>query len=73
MLVHRDGHMFEMCDPIRIQIVDPLDGGRILRNDSRDMLFDWCLGNCRGGYWVGMGFGLFELEDDALLFRLRWA
>lgn len=57
---------------IMVWLNDPVDGGRILRDESRDMLFDWCSSQCRGRYWIGMGFGRFELEEDALLFRLRW-
>ena len=58
---------------IMVWLDDPIDGGRILRDESRDMLFDWCRDHCRGRFWVGMGFGRFEYEDDALLFRFRWA
>jgi hypothetical protein len=72
VLMHGDGRMVQASDPIRIRISDPIDGGSILREDSRDVLFEWCLDNCKDGYWIGMGFGLFESEDDALLFRLRW-
>lgn len=57
---------------IMVWVTDPVDGGAILRDQSRDMLFDWCRDNCRGRYWIGMGFGRFEFEDDALLFRLGW-
>jgi len=53
-------------------IKDPVDGGKILRNDSRDMLFDWCETHCQGKFWIGMGFGQFELESDAALFLLTW-
>lgn len=59
-------------DVPRIYIRDPVDGGCVLRNDSRDMLFKWCEENCKGRYWIGMGFGQFELKDDAILFKLRW-
>lgn len=57
---------------IMVWLNDPVDGGRILRDESRDMLFDWCSLQCRGRYWIGMGFARFELEEDALLFRLSW-
>lgn len=53
-------------------IRDPVDGGRILSSESRAMLFDWCEENCQGKYWIGMGFGQFELAADAVLFRLTW-
>lgn len=53
-------------------IRDPVDGMQVLRDTSRIMLFNWCEENCEGGYWVGMGFGKFQLEHDAVLFRLTW-
>jgi hypothetical protein len=56
----------------RVYIRDPIDRGSVLRNDSRDAIFEWCEENCQGKYWVGMGFGQFELEDDVTLFKLRW-
>lgn len=56
----------------RIYIRDPVDGGSVLRNNSRDEIFDWCEENCKGRYWIGMGFGQFELECDQILFKLRW-
>lgn len=60
-------------DVPRIYISDPVDGGPILRDESREMLFKWCEENCQGSYWIGMGFGQFELDEDALLFKLRWS
>ena len=59
-------------DGIQVYVNDPVDGHKVFRNLSRDMLFDWCEENCTGRYWVGMGFGKFELQDDATLFKLRW-
>jgi hypothetical protein len=57
---------------VRIYVRDPVDRGVILRDNSRDELFAWCRTNCQGRFWVGMGFGQFELEEDAMLFALRW-
>jgi len=57
----------------RYYIKDPVDGGRVLRNDSRDKIFAWCKQHCNGDYWIGMGFGMFELDSDAALFLLRWS
>ncbi len=57
---------------IMVWVKDPIDNGNVLRDQSRDMLIDWCSDNCRGRFWIGMGFGRFEFEDDALLFRLGW-
>jgi hypothetical protein len=59
-------------DGIKVQVVDPIDGGPVLRNDSRDHMFDWCADNCRGKFWIGMGFGRFELQKDAVAFSMRW-
>lgn len=56
----------------RIMIRDPIDGGSVLRDSSREELFAWCGKNCSGAYWVGMGFAEFELEQDAILFRMAW-
>lgn len=58
--------------PIRIYVCDPTDRGRILRDANRELLFDWCRDNCQGRFWVGMGFGQFDLEEDAAMFALRW-
>ncbi len=57
---------------IKIKVRDPIDHGSILRESSRDLLFEWCQENCEGHYWIGMGFGEFELESDSILFMLRW-
>lgn len=57
----------------RIFIRDPIDGSRVFRNDSREMLFNWCFEHCQGRYWIGMGFGVFENDEDATVFTLRWA
>ncbi len=56
----------------RYYIKDPVDGGRVLRNDSRDKIFAWCKQHCKDDYWIGMGFGQFKSEKDAALFLLRW-
>ncbi len=56
----------------RYYIKDPIDGGRILRNESRDKIFEWCEKHCEDRYWIGMGFGMFKSEKDAALFLLRW-
>lgn len=70
-LVDRHGNERHV-EGIRIYIRDPVDGGSILRNGSREELFEWCGENCLGAYWIGMGFGEFELEQDAMLFRMTW-
>lgn len=57
---------------ITVYIKDPDDGMKVLRDKNRDMLFFWCQDNCKGKYWIGMGFGKFELQEDATLFALRW-
>lgn len=56
----------------RIKVRDPTDGLQILSDDTRAMMFNWCKENCRGRYWIGMGYGEFELETDSILFRLTW-
>mgnify|MGYP003339396834 FL=1 len=48
----------------RLWVNDPVDGGRVLRKDSRDTLNDWCNKNCQGKYRVGMGFIDFEFITD---------
>lgn len=57
---------------IRVKVRDPVDNCSVLRNSSRDLLFEWCAQNCRGKFWIGMGFGKFELDEDAVLFKLTW-
>ena len=57
---------------IKVKVRDPVDNYPILQEDSRSLLFKWCEDNCRGRFWIGMGFGKFELEEDATLFRLTW-
>lgn len=51
---------------------DSVDNMTVFRNSNRLTLEDWCKENCKGQYWIGMGFGKFELEEDATLFRLTW-
>ena len=51
----------------RLWVRDPIDGGRILRDSSREMLFGWCDEHCQGRFWVGMGFMDFELDEDYVL------
>jgi hypothetical protein len=51
----------------RLWIKDPVDGGLILRDSSREMLFKWCEEHCQSRYWVGMGFIDFESENDFVL------
>jgi hypothetical protein len=51
----------------RLWVKDPVDGGKVLKNSSRDILFEWCDKNCSGRYWVGMGFIDFELVSDYTL------
>lgn len=70
-LVDRHGQEKHVAST-KVYLRDPIDGGRILRNDTRDSLFEWCGQNCEGAYWVGMGFAEFELEQDLLLFKMRW-
>jgi hypothetical protein len=62
----------DIRDQHTVWVRDPIDGGRVLRDASRDQMFEWCEANCTGRYWIGMGFGRFELADDALLFSMRW-
>jgi hypothetical protein len=57
----------------RVWVKDPIDGGSVLREASRNDMFEWCEHSCRGRYWIGIGFGDFEHEDDATLFRMRWS
>ena len=60
-------------DAKRYYIKDPIDGGRVLRNDSRDRIWGWCEKHCEDAYWIGLGFGMFKSEKDAALFLLRWS
>lgn len=60
-------------DAKRYYIKDPVDGGRILRNDSRVEIMRWCNQHCKDRYWIGMGFGQFKSEKDAALFLMRWS
>lgn len=65
-----DYHWFH--DAKRYYIKDPVDGGNVLRGESRDKVFAWCEQYCEDAYWIGMGFGMFKSEKDAALFLLRW-
>lgn len=64
------------CDadivPTRLWVRDPINGHRILQENSRDKLFNWCAENCTGDYWVGMGYMDFELEEDFVLAVLTY-
>ena len=57
---------------INVSVRDPVDHGRVLRETSRNQMFEWCHENCEGHYWIGMGYGEFDLPNDATLFKLRW-
>ena len=57
----------------RYYIRDPVDGGKVLRNESREIIWKWCELHCKGKFWIGMGFGTFDLKSDAMLFLLRWS
>ena len=57
----------------RHYIRDPVDGGKVLRNESRDTIWAWCEEYCKGEFWIGMGWGSFKLERDAVMFLLRWS
>lgn len=64
---------YEWCNCVpRHYVRDPVDNGRVLRDQTRNAMFEWCKQNCKGRYWIGMGFGQFEDPDDVLLFKLRW-
>ena len=65
-------HYLWQQDAKRYYIKDPVDGGRVLRNDSRHEIHEWCKQHCKDRYWIGMGFGQFKSEKDAALFLLRW-
>jgi hypothetical protein len=71
-MIDTDRLLLDLDVGLTIRIKDPIDSGRILRAESRDRLFAWCDTNCQGRFWVGMGFGRFELKDDAVLFELSW-
>jgi hypothetical protein len=51
----------------RLWIRDPVDGGKILREETKDVLFDWCDNHCVGRFRVGMGFIDFELDEDYVM------
>lgn len=72
VLTDREDNISFGNEAIRIYVRDPTDRGRVLRESNRDILFAWCRENCRGRFWIGMGFGQFELEEDAVAFSLRW-
>lgn len=72
-LIDRKGKIKITSDaPIRIYVRDPTDNRPVIREANRTMLFEWCKENCRGRFWIGMGFGQFEIEEDAAMFALRW-
>jgi hypothetical protein len=71
-MITSDRLLLDLTSGHTIWIKDPVDGRSILRAESRDRLFAWCDANCHGRFWVGMGFGRFELRDDAVLFGLSW-
>lgn len=57
----------------QVFVKDPIDKQSVFSESSRTLLFDWCKENCKGCFWIGLGFGQFELEADATLFLLRWS
>ena len=64
--------LFDQSVGTRIFVRDPTDNGKVLRDENRAKLFEWCENNCHGRYWVGMGFVRLELDEDVLLFKLSW-
>lgn len=62
--------LFDQSIGTQIFVRDPIDNGKVLREESRAKLFEWCELNCHGRYWVGMGFVRFELDEDVMLFKL---
>lgn len=56
-----------------IRVCDPIDQQHLLRESTRNQMFDWCYKNCEGRFWITMGSGQFELAQDATLFALRWS
>lgn len=71
-IVTKDKLLFDQTIGTQIFITDPIDGNKVLREESRAKLYEWCEANCHGRYWVGMGFVRFELDEDVLLFKLIW-
>lgn len=70
--VTKEKLLFDQSLGTQIFIRDPIDNGKVLREESRAKLFEWCELNCHGRYWVGMGFVRFELDEDVVLFKLIW-
>ena len=60
-------------DDIIVKINDPTDGMDGIRQENRVMLSDWCAKNCKGKYRIGLGYGSFEFQEDAILFKLTWS
>jgi hypothetical protein len=70
--VTKDKLLFDQTIGTQIFVRDPIDGGKVLREESRNKLFEWCETNCHGRYWVGMGFVRLELDEDVILFKMIW-
>lgn len=70
--VTKEKLLFDQSLGTQIFVRDPIDNGKVLREESRARLFDWCELNCHGRYWVGMGFVRLELDEDVVLFKLMW-
>ena len=45
-----------------------------MQDHERERLWAWCEDNCRGRWWISQRviYGSFELEDDAMLFKMVW-
>lgn len=67
-----DRLLFDQSIGTQIFVKDPVDNGKVLREENRAVLFEWCETNCSGRYWVGMGFVRLELNEDIVLFKMRW-
>ena len=48
--------------------------GLRMPDDERQHVRQWCEDNCRGRWWISdsVVYGSFELEDDAMLFKMVW-
>jgi hypothetical protein len=51
---------------------DPISNRRILSDETRKVLSEWCDKNCQGRYRVGMCYVDFELDSDFCLAVLHY-
>ena len=64
--------LIEKVVNLKYHVIVETELGKVLQLDSK-LLSDWCEENCAGRWISSVYIFSFELESDAMAFKLRWA